>query len=302
MPHKIGHACGKIILSGNTANRFGKRALAVPVGMYITAIWQENQNSLSPIKIIWHKQKPNGVWLNTVHKILKLIESKLGPLSGTLTIRNTLPLGKGMGSSTAIVVALSRCFLGENCKDDAMAIEDVINEGHSGLDFAAIWEERPIVIQGDKYEFTELPKGLQHGILVDTGLPIEPTSKIVRALKERLATNEVLMDSVETIGDCTDRLLGGEDPLSVFPDHYKGLINLGVIPPKVRSLIDKIQRAGGAGKPGRFGGTSGGAGMVFAVHPDSHALKKIVGRTPISIVYDPTTYRFISQRAGRSKQ
>ena len=62
------------------------------------------------------------------------------------------------------------------------------------------------------------------------------------------------MDSVRTIGDCTERLLSGEDPLTVFPDHYKGLVNLGVVPPRVRSLIEKIQRSGGAAKPGRFGG------------------------------------------------
>ena len=43
-----------------------------------------------------------------------------------------------MGSSTAIVVALARCFLGRNRKDEALAIEDVINKGHSGIDFAAI--------------------------------------------------------------------------------------------------------------------------------------------------------------------
>ena len=66
-----------------------------------------------------------------------------------------------MGSSTAIVVALARCFLGKDCKDEALAIEDVINQGHSGIDFAAIWEERPIVIQRNRYEFIDLPKGLQ---------------------------------------------------------------------------------------------------------------------------------------------
>lgn len=301
MLRRIGHACGKIILSGNTANRFGKRALAVPVGMYITAIWEKSETSGDEIKIIWHKQKSDGVWFATVRRILKLIEAKIGPLTGTLTIRNTLPLGKGMGSSTAIVVALTRCFFGEDCKTDALAIEDVINEGHSGLDFAAIWEERPVVIQGNKYEFTELPQGLQRGILVDTGLPIEPTSKIIRALKERLATEKVLMDSVETIGNCTERLLAGEDPLSVFPDHYKGLVNLGVVPPRVRSLLDKIQRAGGAAKPGRFGGTTGGAGMVFAVHPDANVLMRIVGKTQISIVYDSSSHRFVSYRGERSK-
>ena len=246
-------------------------------------------------------RKEVGVWLTTVRKIAKLIEARIGPVSGKLTIRNTLPLGKGMGSSTAIVVALARCFLGENCKEMALAIEDVINQGHSGLDFAVIWEERPIVIQGNKYEFTELPKGLQRGILVDTGLPTAPTSIIVRALKQRLQTDKVLMDSVNAIGNCTERLLAGEDPLSVFPDHNKELVNLGVVPPRVRSLLDKIQRAGGAGKPGRFGGATGGAGMVFAVHRDVSVLMKLAGRTQFLIVYDSSSHRFISQRGDGSK-
>ena len=301
MPHKIGRACGKIILSGNTANRFGKRALAVPVDMYITAEWDDTDYSREGLHIIWPGQKQDGVWLTTARKITNLIKAQTGSLSGKLTIRNTLPLGKGMGSSTAIVLALARCFLGENCKDEALSIEDSINQGHSGLDFAVIWEERPIVIQGNKYEFTELPKGLQRGVLVDTGLPAAATSIIVRRLKQRVRREKVLMDSVETIGNCTERLLSGEDPLTVFPDHHKGLVNLGVVPPRVRSLIEKIQQSGGAAKAARFGGTTGGIGMVFAVHPKVNVLKKIIGRAPVSLVYDPLRRRFISPTGHSSK-
>jgi mevalonate kinase len=301
MPRKVGRACGKIILSGNTANRFGRRALAVPVDMYITATWDKSDNTQEGLRVVWPGQKEDDLSLATARKITKLIEAQIGPLSGKLSIRNTLPLGKGMGSSTAIVVALARCFLGENCKEEALAIEDIINKGHSGLDFAAIWEERPILIKKDSYEFTELPKGLQHGFLVDTGLPAEPTSMIVRRLKERLPGEKALMDYVETIGNCTERLLSGEDPLTVFPDHYTGLVKLGVIPPRVRLLIEKIQRSGGAAKAARFGAESGGAGMVFAVHPKVNVLKKIVGGTPIPLVYDPSRRRFVSRAKPGSK-
>jgi GHMP kinases N terminal domain len=293
MSRKIGHACGKIILSGNTANRFGKRALAVPVDMQITATWDNRDKAIDGLRIIWPGRKAEGIWLTTVRKIMSMIEPQIGPVSGTLTIRNTLHLGKGMGSSTAIVIALARCFLGKNCKEDALAIEDVINRGHSGLDFAVIWEEQPIVIQGKKYEFTELPKGLQRGFLIDTGLPAAPTSIIVRQLKERLTKEKVLMDSVETIGDCTERLLCGEDPLTVFPDQYNALVNLRVVPPQVQSLIKKIQQSGGAAKPGRFGDTAGGVGMVFAVHPKPDVLKEILGSAPVLLVYDASLSRFI---------
>lgn len=300
MLRKVGHACGKIILSGNMANRFGKRALAVPVDMYVTVTWEKSDNPKEGVRIVWAGQKADGVWITTARKIIKLIEAHVGRLSGKLTIRNTLPLGKGMGSSTAIVVALARCFLGENCKDEALAIEDIINKGHSGMDFAAIWEERPIVIQRNSYQFTEVPTGLQRGFLVDTGLPAAPTSIIVQRLKKRVLREKILMDSVETIGNCTERLLSGEDPLTVFPDHYRGQVNLGVIPPRVRSLIEKIQRSGGAAKAARLGGATGGVGMVFAVHPNVNVLKRVLRSAPVSLVYDPLLRRFISRAAGRS--
>ena len=300
MLRKVGRACGKIILSGNVALRFGKRALAVPVDMHITAEWDNNVTSREGLHIVWRGQKEDGVWLTTVRKIIKLIEAQIGPLSGKLTIRNTLPLGKGMGSSTAIVVALTRCFLRGNCKDEALAIEDIINKGHSGIDFAAIWEERPIVIQGNKYEFTDLPKRLQHGYLVDTGFPAAPTSIIIERLNERSQREKILIQSVETIGDCTERLLSGEDPHTVFPDHHRGQVGLGVVPPRVRSLIEKIQRSGGAAKATRSGGDTGGVGMVFAVHPKVKILKKLLGSAPIVLAYDPSRRRFFSRGAASS--
>jgi len=297
MQQRLAHACGKIIISGNMANTFGKRALAVPVDMHITVAWNKSDNPQEGLCIFWDGQEEDGVWITTAYKIIKLVEARLGSLSGRLTIKNTLPLGKGLGSSTTLVVALARCFFGNNCRDEALAIENVINKGHSGIDFAAIWEERPIVIRRDKYEFTDLPERLQHGFLIDTGLPAAPTSIIIRGLKERVPREKILMESVETIGYCTERLLSGEDPLTVFPDHHRGQVNMGVIPPRVRSLIEKIQRSGGAAKAARVGGATGGVGMVFAVHPQVKVLESVLGTAPVSLAYDSLRRRFFSREA-----
>jgi hypothetical protein len=100
------------------------------------------------------------------------------------------------------------------------------------------------------------------------------------------------MKNVEEIGNCTERLLSGENPLTVFPDHYKGLVRLGVVPPRVRSLIEKIEQIGGAAKPGRFGGSTGGAGMVFAIHPKVRTLKKLIGNTHLVLTYDKEFRRY----------
>ena len=151
--------------------------------MHITVTWDQSDKSEAGLQLAWAGQGDESLWLTTVQKIISLIEIRVGRLTGKLTVQNTLPLGKGMGSSTAVVVALARCFMGDDCKNDALAIEDEINKGHSGIDFAAIWEERPIVIVNGKYEFIELPKSLERGFLFDTGTPIEPTSIILQRLK-----------------------------------------------------------------------------------------------------------------------
>src|SRR5258708_7254473 len=126
-PRVLAQASGKIILSGNNLNSFVKRALAVPVDIHITAMWNNRNNS---------------------HEI----EPRSGDHSGKRNCHNKIPVGKCMGSSTALVVARARCFLGNNCKDEALDIEAEINRGHSGIDFAPIWERRPIIITGGTYE------------------------------------------------------------------------------------------------------------------------------------------------------
>ena len=289
---RVTHACGKIIVSGNISNAYGKRAIAVPVDMHLTVTWDKSDKTEAGLRIDWAGQGDDGVWLTTVQKTISLIETRVGRLLGKLSIQNTLPLGKGMGSSTAIVVALARCFLGDNCKDEALAIEDQINEGHSGIDFAAIWEERPIIIANGKYEFIDLPKSLEIGFLFDTGTPIEPTSVILQRLKKLALKDEVLRISLEKIGNCTERLISGEDPLRVFPDHNRGQVSLGVVPPRVRSLIRLIEQSGGAAKATRSGGKTGGAGMVFAIHPKMKLLRRLLGISATPLVYDPVRRRF----------
>ena len=254
-------APGKIILSGEYAVLFGHPGLAVPSTMGIHASFAEDR-SRGGVMLQW-PELPDSWKTFAATIITECAAIKGDALRGTLTIENALPLGKGMGSSTALVIAITRALLGDESDAQAKTIEDRMNPGHSGLDFAVIWHNQPVRFIRDQHpEFVTLPSDLLHGAeLIDTGAPEQTTSQLVEWVKSREAD---LHEPLQIIADCADRLLSGESPLTVFPDHHRAQVQLGVVPPAVQELITGIERGGGAAKVIGAGGRTGGGGMVLA--------------------------------------
>lgn len=253
-------AQGKIILTGEHAVVYGYPGIAVPVELFTTVTLTDDSPTLN---IIFSGVKPgvNGEWY--VRTIVKLCEKTLdAPVTGTVTIQNTVPLGKGMGSSTALVIAVCRCLLGEDCEVRAREIEDAVNPGNSGLDFAVIWHNRPVLFRkGQPTEFVSLPADiLNNATLIDTGMPKETTPEMVAWVRER---KETLQEPLRTIGHCTKRLLGGESLLTILPDHHRAQVALGVVTPEAQALIAEIEKAGGTAKVLGAGARTGGCGMVL---------------------------------------
>lgn len=292
-------APGKIILTGEYAVLFGKRAVAVPSRETITAVWTDDASLPEPV-IIW--EGAGNAWIDYAQQILALLKPHTGTINGRLAIASTLPLGKGMGSSTALVIAISRCLLGDSCEKVALAVEDEINPGHSGIDFAVIWRNEPILFaRGQKSRSIVLPKDLlTHATLIDTGTPNESTRELVTWMKARYATEQqtrvaavakamaaeeypllfikkeehskqgaglrpAVEEAIETIGTCTERLLKGESLHSVMRDHHRAQIALGVVPDAAQKIIADIEASGGAAKIIGAGGRTGGGGMVLAI-------------------------------------
>jgi mevalonate kinase len=265
-------APGKIILSGEYAVVAGYPGIAVPSrpGMHVTyapdmpGLWT----------LAWPGM-PDG-WEDYVREILDRCAGLTAePLGGTVSIRSALPLGKGMGSSTALVVALCRCLIGDDFLK-AREVEDAVNTGNSGLDLAVIWKNAPVLFRkgmepqpiGLDLEF------LENAVLIDTGLPEQTTAELVAWVTEQ--TTESMKESAfGQIASCTERLLDGEAPETVFPDHHRAQCALGIVPDDVRQLIGKIEKAGGAAKVIGAGGRTGGGGMVLALHEDPDTVKSI---------------------------
>ena len=262
-------APGKIILSGEYAVLFGFPGVAVPSSLGMEATWEEDP-SLDQVAIEWTGTYGGEPWLLFTEKILLHCHTKRVKLRGRLHIHAGLPLGKGMGSSTALVIAIAQAIFGEDCRSEALLIEGIVNPGHSGFDFAVIWGDTPVrFVQGQEPEPVDLPPGLlRGGVLIDTGEPNESTPEMVEWMKGK---KEAVQSALQTIGCCSEALITGEDILKVLHEHHRAQTELGVVTKEAADMIEDIEREGGAAKVIGAGGHTGGSGIVLALgtHPDA---------------------------------
>jgi len=274
-------APGKIILSGEYAVVFGYPGIAVPAPLAMQVTFEESNSRLetrdSQLRLKWLGISGGEAWEDYARRIILHLERDRAPFRGTVTIRNRLLLGKGMGSSTALVIGLTRVLLGSQKRAEALAVEDLMNPGHSGIDFAVIWEEKPLYFRkGQPPQTITLPKDILRGaLLVDTGTPKEATPELVAWAQER-SEDPRIKQALITIGKCTDRLRKGEDIRTVFRDHHKAQVALGVVPALVQTMIKEIERLGGAAKVLGAGARTGGGGTVLALHKNTDLILPVI--------------------------
>ncbi len=260
-------APSKMILSGEYAVVFGYPGIAVPTTVGVEAMWEESGDA--PMKIILEGLAGEESYARKIIDLCIQSSAGLRPASstGTLTIKNQIPVGRGMGSSTGLVIAICRVLLGPENRTQAVLVEDLINPGNSGLDFAVIWANRPVMFKkGSTPEPVSLNLDfLKNSTLIDAGKPSESTAELVAWMTLRFAQGDKnVIAAFETIGQCTERLLAGEDPMAVIRDHHRAQVALGVVPEPVQKLIADIEKRGGAAKVLGAGARTVGGGMVLA--------------------------------------
>ncbi len=284
---RTGVASGKIILSGEYAVVFGHRGIAAPSVMGMQVCYDETRNQKPETKgleirqtgIPWSKE-----WQKYVSGLIIACEEHAGEkFSGVLTIDNALPLGRGMGSSTALLIAIGRALLGDDCEAACRQMENQFNPGHSGIDFEVIWRNQPILFRrGETVQSAPISTDfLANAILIDTGKPGETTPALVDWVKEHAA---MLEPALQAIGQCTERLLKGESPQTVIPDHHRAQVELGVVPEPVQRLIADIEVQGGVAKIIGAGARTGGGGMVMTLHRESDVVQTIAKRYDYSLI------------------
>lgn len=259
MEAKTYHAPGKIILSGEYAVLFGHKGIAVPAPLTVAITFSPNDGN--DITCDW---EADDEWTQYVQDIINHCVAIGSVPPGTLSITNEIPLNKGMGSSTAFVIAIAKCLLGEGCKPEALAIEDAVNPGHSGLDFAVIWNNAPVCFEDGATRLIDLPDNLLNGaLLIDTGTPDQQTPELVTDIKNR---EQELKEHLAAIGNCSKRLMNGESLGTVMRDHAKAQEQLGFVTMEAKELIKKIEQEGGSAKIIGAGSRTGGCGMMLAIN------------------------------------
>ncbi len=296
MRPRTSSAPGKIILSGEYAVVFGYPGVAVPASVGVEVVWEDTGDH--PMKIILSAGTSAEISKSPLTHLIgeesyarKIVDKCIengGPSTGTLTIHNRIPVGRGMGSSTALVIAICKCLLGNECRNSALEIENIVNPGNSGLDFAVIWANRPVIFKkGTAPEQVSLNLDfLKTCTLIDTGKPNEATADLVAWMRSLVSgdnrglsaetpsspltnTSADVTAALKTIGTCTERILAGEDLPTVMHDHHRAQVALGVVTPEAQRIIAEIEKKGGAAKVLGAGARTGGGGMVLSLHGDN---------------------------------
>lgn len=266
---KTAAASGKMILSGDYAVVFGFPGIAVPARTNVEVTWKDS--GADPMEIVLEGLAGEERY---ARRIVDECISKGGTATGTLVIRNWIPVGRGMGSSTALVIGICRCLLGDDHRVQSVLIEDMVNPGNSGLDFAVIWENKPVLFKkGSLPEPADIPlEFLAQSVLIDTGKPNETTAELVAWIRSR---EDEVWEDLEAIGRCTEHLLRGDDPGKVIKAHHRLQVRLGVVPEAIQELIIDIEDAGGSAKVLGAGARTGGGGMVLAFSEDIEGIRRI---------------------------
>ncbi|MFT9205436.1 MAG: mevalonate kinase [Liquorilactobacillus mali] len=270
----VSHA--KIILIGEHSVVYGKPAIALPLSEVKTTVTiEQTYNMPSSIKSRYFDgpltSMPNAM-KGLKHLILLILKknNKLD-LSFTMTIKSDLPAERGMGSSAATAIAVTRAlynFLGlELTQEELLALANVseidMHGNPSGLDAATSASNQPVWMIKD-HELKEIPIHLDGCLLIcDSGIKGrtgEAVASVRDLLQKKPFETSVLLNKLEKLAYDAKKQLNNNDISGLgdtFNRAHDQLKKLGVSDEKLDRLIDISKELGSLGSKLTGGGRGG---------------------------------------------
>ena len=271
----VGRGHGKLLLFGEHAAVYGHPAVGIRLDDYLEVEIQEQSEAG------WIVSEVRGDERRLIVTALSAVAGMVrdAPTSGRVTIRGTLPLGVGFGSSAAFCTALLRaCGLASDGDTGtrefwrrAHELEHIFHGTPSGIDTglsvypgASMVEPRPAGLP----HRTEIE--LPHAVLLAGAIPrTRSTAALVAAIRERRshdapgveaamarlgeyarkASSPALCPSAAELGRTAD-------------DAHELLAQLGLSTPALDGLLATLRRAGARGA--KLSG-AGGGGAFYGV-------------------------------------
>lgn len=263
-----GRGFGKLILCGEHAVVYGHPALAFAVDRSTTV------------------QIADAPGARTVHcpvqdpRLATVLDSLLPAEGLSVTIGSELPIGRGMGSSAALAVALVRACRewrggpppsAHEVFDEAMPIERLFHGNPSGLDVAVaahggfLWFQRgpPVVLE----PITVEPRW--RVVVLDTGAVGNTRELVAGVAARRPAVDPALERIGALVGEARGCLADPHALGELLTENHVLLSSIGVSTPEIDALVNLATDHGAYGA--KLSG-AGGGGVVIAVVDEPESL------------------------------
>ncbi len=276
-------AAGKVILLGEHAVVYGKHAVALPLSNAVSALVEPTDGAITVSVPDWNLERTVvSAGDDPVDGLLVTIMRALGlPESGyDVRVRTQLPLGKGLGSSAAVAVAIIRAFdatldLGlddERVNAIAFECEKLAHGTPSGLDNTlATYAEPMMFTKDDALACHPLKLKEAPPVVIAWGAEVGNTREQVAGVRERRdkdpATFDALFEQIDTVSrQGADALVAGNYArLGRLMNVCHGLLNaIGVSTPELERMVAVARSEGALGA--KLTG-AGGGGSIVALCP-----------------------------------
>lgn len=260
-----GSARGKLILCGEHAVVYGHPAIAMPIDRTTTV-------TLTPSDGPTRWQGPGD------HRATEVLRRLTAESGFTARASSDIPIGRGLGSSAALSVAIVRAMGIEDPEaqiEAAMRGEQVFHGNPSGLDVQVAVREAMIRFTRNE-GFTVLPPPTFTVVVIDTGMPGD-TAALVAGVGSRRPQIDATLDRIGSLVDEVAASLGDVRKMGpLLTENHHLLSEIGVSTPLLDDMVSLALDAGALGA--KLSGAGGGGVVVALVEDPAPVLRAADGR------------------------